>query len=550
MNNRSPAQLRKWKRLFSLSLAVLLTGCRSFLAGQAMKTYPVRIQPVAGLAAPNRYQEDFLYLKTLGEEVVPLQDRYFPPEKRATMEQEILQKLGQADCSYETFLFSIRRYLAAFNNEHAEVKYTSKDLRPSSLYPFRIHYLSNDVYVVDVAREYDRSLIGQKITAINDEPIAEVEQKLFSFVTAENLWTKRKSLDPFGYSQPDRYRILGLISSASNSIKLEFAAHPAVWIAPKSNPNFKWHGLSRSNHPVTALSPHQYDCRIFAEQNFAYLQFNGCFDKAAILDGLRMVKPAVRPLLRAWLAIEFHRKQPAAVLKGVYDPDRPFFRDYLATAIRDINRQGITNLIIDLRRNGGGESALTEQLVYHLTRREDLRGQRWFKYNPKVYAYYDPKGYKEYCAWYADKFGAEPPPKQLLPLKDEPFFTEVTNPKSHFYVAPDRPVFNGRIIVLANQNTGSAAGDLTQLLQDNHLAVIVGTTTSSNPTGPTAMTPLKLPRSGILISLPTEYRERAVPENGEILRPDYWVENSVTDVLTSRDAAFEKALELLISAGK
>ena len=104
---------------------------------------------------------------------------------------------------------------------------------------------------------------------------------------------------------------------------------------------------------------------------------------------------------------------------------------------------------------------------------------------------------------------------------------------------------HGRIIVLANHNTGSAAGDLTQLLQDNQLAVIVGTTTRSNPTGPTGMTPLKLPRSGILISLPTEYRERAVPANGEILQPDYWVENSVTDVQTGRDAAFEKALELL-----
>jgi len=53
-----------------------------------------------------------------------------------------------------------------------------------------------------------------------------------------------------------------------------------------------------------------------------------------------------------------------------------------------------------------------------------------------------------------------------------------------------------------------------------------------------------VPRSGIVISLPTEYRERAVPANGEILHPDYWVENSVADVQTGRDAAFEKALEL------
>jgi hypothetical protein len=546
MKNRSSTPFRRLSWWLSLSLALSLgsTGCRSFLAGQAMKTYSVSIKPTDGLPAPNRYQEDFLYLKAFGEEVVPLLDHYFPPDKRVAMEQEILQNLGRPDCSYETFLFSIRSYLAAFNNSHARVIYNPREIRFSSIYPFRIHYLSNDVYVVDVAREYDRSLIGQRITAINGHPISDVEQKLFCFVNAENLWTKRKSLDPFGYSRPEYYRLLGLISSPSNSLKVEFADHDTVSIKPKWNPKFQWHGLSRSPHPVTAPSPHQYDCRIFPEQNFAYLQFNACFDKAAILDGLRMVKPAVRPMVRSWLAIQFRRKKPAGVLQGIYDPDRPFFKDYLAASIRDINRQGITNLIIDVRRNAGGESALVGQLAYHLTRRDDLRGARGFNYNPKVYAYYDPKAYAEYRSWYVTKFGAEPAPKQLLPMKEEPLFGAVTDRKSPYYVPPDRPVFNGRTIVLANQNTGSAAAGFTHLMQDNQLAAIVGTTTHSNPTGPTGVTLLKLPRSKILVSLPNEYYERAVPANGEILLPDYWVENSVADVRTGRDAAFEKALEL------
>ena len=51
-----------------------------------MKNYPVKIKSVEGIASPNRYQEDFLYLKTLAEEVVPLEDRYFPQEKRAALE--------------------------------------------------------------------------------------------------------------------------------------------------------------------------------------------------------------------------------------------------------------------------------------------------------------------------------------------------------------------------------------------------------------------------------------------------------------------------------
>jgi hypothetical protein len=106
-------------------------------------------------------------------------------------------------------------------------------------------------------------------------------------------------------------------------------------------------------------------------------------------------------------------------------------------------------------------------------------------------------------------------------------------------------VFTGKIIVLANQNTGSAAALLAGLMQDNHLAVIVGTSTTNNPTGPTGMTPFKLPRSGILVSLPTIYLERARPSNGNILKPVYWVENSAADVQAGRDAQFEKALQLL-----
>ena len=102
----------------------------------------------------------------------------------------------------------------------------------------------------------------------------------------------------------------------------------------------------------------------------------------------------------------------------------------------------------------------------------------------------------------------------------------------------------GISVVLANQNTGSGAALLAGLIQDNRLAVVVGTTTGNNPTGPTVFTPFKLPQTGLLISLPTQYYERAVPANGNVFQPDFWVENTVEDLLIGRDAAFEKALEL------
>src|SRR3569832_1606809 len=107
-----------------MALAVCFgaTGCRSFLASQGLKNYAVKVKPVEGLT-PNRYQEDFLYLTTLAQEVFTLEDRYFPAEKRAAMEREILRDLGRPGCSRAAFLLNIHRYLGAFNNQHATIEY-------------------------------------------------------------------------------------------------------------------------------------------------------------------------------------------------------------------------------------------------------------------------------------------------------------------------------------------------------------------------------------------------------------------------------------------
>jgi len=512
-----------------------------------MKDYHVKAKPVAGFENPNRYQKDLLYLRTLAEEVVPLEDQYFPPEKRAALERELLQKLGRPDCDRAAFLLCLQEYLAKFNCEHA---YIAEDPHPNDFlgrYPFRIHYVSNDLYVSNAASNYDRSIIGQRITAINGQPIEEIEAKLFGFVSAESLCTRRAALEsaPCSYSRPDLYQFAGLVSSVSNRIELEFADHSPVWIEPAWNRNIPWHRRPLPRHPITAEAPHQYDCRIFPKQNFAYFQFNACFDKIAILDGLNMVRPWIRPLVRAWLAWQFHRTKPSAVLDGIYDPSRPLFTEYLASAIRDLKVNGITNLIVDLRYNSGGETELTKQFIYHLTHRGDLLDSKDFEYNTAVFAYYDPDQFKEFRAWYLAKFGVEPPSRELLPTPSHPFFHRVEDVASPYHVAPDRPVFEGRIILLVNQDTASAASLLAGLMQDNQLAVLIGTTTGNNPTGPTGMTPFNLPQSGIMVSLPSEYDERAQPLNGQVLQPDYWVEESMEDLFIGRDAVFDKALDLL-----
>lgn len=536
-------------RWLFLGLLIGVTGCSSFLQEQGMKNYRVQPKAVANIPRPTPYQEDFIYLKTLGEEVVPLEDKYFPPDKRAALEQEIMADFAKPSCSKETFVYDICRYLAGFCNEHARKENDSWSVRLDSMYPVRFHHVGSELFVLNVSCEYDQALVGQKVISINGRPVAEVEAKLSAWLCADNLWVRRNILEqwPYHYSRPDLYRLAGLYDASSPALQLEFADHAPITIMSVSK-DVPWHMKDPKPHPVTAYAKHLYDGLVFPDQNYAYLQFNVCYDKSAILDGLSTyVKPWVQPLARVYLGYQFHRKKPSGQLANMYDPARPLFKDYLATVISDANRQGVTNLIIDLRNNGGGEFELAKQLIYYLTRREDLKNFKVFCYNPEVFSFYSPAESRESRLWYVKKFGAEPPMKQLSPTRqqDRTFFVRITDPKSPYYVAPDRPVFNGRVIVLANQNTGSAAALLTGILQDNQLAVVVGTTTGNNPTGPTVKTTFKLPRSGLRLSLPTEYFERAVPAKGDVFQPDFWVENTVDDLLAGRDAAFEKALELV-----
>ena len=86
---------------------------------------------------------------------------------------------------------------------------------------------------------------------------------------------------------------------------------------------------------------------------------------------------------------------------------------------------------------------------------------------------------------------------------------------------------------------------LTALLQDNNIAVIIGTSVGNNPIGATKYQPYRLPESKLTGSIATGHLVRPKPDNGYILKPDYWIENSVSDILNGNDKYLEKAIELI-----
>ena len=113
--------------------------------------------------------------------------------------------------------------------------------------------------------------------------------------------------------------------------------------------------------------------------------------------------------------------------------------------------------------------------------------------------------------------------------------------------------FNGKLIVLVNGATISAASEFVALVHGSKQGTVIGEETGGcyyGSTGGSYLT-LVLPNSRLRARIPTIRIFTAVPEDftqqphGRGVLPDYPVSYSIGDLLTGRDRVMERALDIL-----
>jgi C-terminal processing protease CtpA/Prc len=247
--------------------------------------------------------------------------------------------------------------------------------------------------------------------------------------------------------------------------------------------------------------------------------------------------------------MQTRKKKPSKRLKKYFDPERPVFSEYVSQMVKESNEKGINKLILDLRNNNGGSVLICLQLLYHLTSREDLADFDLFIHNGDFYKHYFKNDFQDYVNSYYQKHSKYPTTDTLFHAgkanSNKNLFDKITDPNSPYFVQKDRPIFNGKIVVIADFSTHSAGALFTTLLQDNKVAQVIGTELSNNPTGPTTWTPFKLPNSKIEVSIPSQYLIRPDKTKSDKFTPDIYIEKSLQDIMSGRDPLFEKALEIL-----
>ena len=212
---------------------------------------------------------------------------------------------------------------------------------------------------------------------------------------------------------------------------------------------------------------------------------------------------------------------------------RCFFKE----SFKQLRRDKIQNLIVDVRGNGGGSVVLSNLLTKYIANRH-------FKISDSLYAVNNKSRYRRYIDNY-------------LPVRL--FFIFMTRKKSdgnyhftHFenrYFKPKRKNnFNGTTYILTGGNTFSAATLFTKALKDQQDVVVVGEETGGGAYGNTAwlIPDVTLPHTRVRFRLPlfrlvVDKNE----EKGRGILPEVEVKPTVEAIRRNADYKLEKTLQLI-----
>lgn len=239
--------------------------------------------------------------------------------------------------------------------------------------------------------------------------------------------------------------------------------------------------------------------------------------------------------------VDFTNDSSTAVLTvNTFEMNTNKFNEIISAIFKTIKDKNIQQLIIDLRKNGGGNNDNVPQLLsflatdtfLHLKRAERNAG------NFTYLQYFDNKeAIKNLGGVY------EHHEKYLMNYRYAG--TSYTQPVSALG-------YTGKVVVLTSGHTTSAASEFAAIAHYTNRAIIVGEETGGCYYGATGGTYIQLilPASKINVRIPTIRIFTAVTEDslhpkGRGTFPDYTVTPQINDILKGRDVQLEAAFQVL-----
>ena len=216
------------------------------------------------------------------------------------------------------------------------------------------------------------------------------------------------------------------------------------------------------------------------------------------------------------------------------------FNSFLFNTFKEIRETGIKNLIIDIRKNGGGSDRVGDLLFNYITDKPYLQHTKAeYKLSEE---YMD--AYKKYLniKWYNIFFHPEYIKYSLK--KKGAFICEKS--KKERKPNNNKLLFNGNIYLLIGSSTCSAAMDFAAAFKYYKMGIVVGKETGGALIEHSNAIPFILPNTQ-LQGMVASHKAFAIgaKNDGHGVIPDYEVVPSIDDVYNGTDRVMEFTKELI-----
>lgn len=340
-----------------------------------------------------------------------------------------------------------------------------------SYFPFSIIVLDSNIYVRDIYTNTRDIQRGNRVISINGTKASDILSKLVNYESGERM-----------------------------AYRLHYVEKRFIWNYPLLYPSSKYKidymdkGIEKTIilNGITEKETDEYFMKAFASTKNNY--------RLMLVDN----KTA---------CIEYN---------ACLDFDK--FKVFLDSTFTIIKHDRISNLIIDIRKNGGGDTGLNALLLTYLT------SNPFYEYSKHIEKLTsDIRTSNEYYSQFK---------------KDTIF--ERTKYKYYENKVENPLLFKGKILLLTGIETFSSGTELAMLIKDYNLGKIIGQETGGIPTCYGDRFDFELPNTKIEVGVSYKWslRPSGVDDNRGVI-PDIILNPSLLDILSGKDIEMDYTLSLI-----
>jgi len=382
------------------------------------------------------------------------------------------------------------------------------DTASSKAFPFAMKFWSDTMVITANLRKNDPVLQrGTQVISINGYRARSLTDTLFNYITTDgySINGKYQSLST-GFSFASLYKnVLGLTDSINIHYLDNIGIERETWVKP-------------------------YDFKA------------DTMDKKTLSHGPPArgsgKKKEIPPLYFSPINLQLDTVMKTGFMTVATFDHSNHLKKFFRKSFKELKKDHIKNLIIDVRSNGGGDAGLSTLLTRYIIDHK-------FKLADSLYTIKPPAEYKKYMQK-SFLYGLL---ISLVTSKDKEGKYHFRYFEKHYYTPKTKNHFDGQVYILIGGNSFSATTLFAGDLKGQKNVTLVGEETGGGYYGNTAwiIPDVTLPNTGLRFRLP-RFRmviDKERVKNGRGIMPDVWALPSVEAIREGQDFKAMKVKELI-----